>query len=150
MSRGGWCCKDGHNVRENPSSSSEVTLLTIWESTLLGHVLAPRGCWIRTDSQASILGCGDSLTARELNRTSASRRKAGRRVTLKGLCIWSTGALFSAWMPSSKRSFSTRGVSSDLPLPNLPVRVEVKLPGKSWEKEGETFCSRHPWKMELG
>lgn len=113
------------------------------------RVLGPRGCWICTDSQASILGCGDSMTAPELNRASASRKKAGRRVTLEGLCIWSMGALFSAWMPSSKRSFSTRGVSSDLPLLNLSVRVEVKLPGESWEKEGETFYSRHPWKMEL-
>lgn len=72
-------------MRENPSSSSEVTLLTIWESTLLGHVLAPRGCWIRTDSQASILGCGDSLTARELNRTSGVQKEGREACDVEGV-----------------------------------------------------------------
>lgn len=51
-------------------------------------------------------------------------------MALEGLCVWSVGALFSARIPSSKRSFSTR--------------VEVKLRGESWEKEGETFCPGIP------
>lgn len=69
-------------------------------------------------------------------------------MTLEALCVWSVGALFSARIPSSKRGFSVREASSDL----LPTRVEVKLRGESWEKEGETFCPGIPgtWDWSKG
>lgn len=142
---GCWCCKDGHNVRGHPSPSPEFTLLTIWESTLPGCFLGPWRCWMSVDSR---LPSWRVTLCRPW--ASSSRGKAGPRVTLEGLRVWSAGALFSAWVPSSKRSFSVREVSSGLPLPNLPIRVEVKLRRESQEREGQMFCPGSPgrWNLE--
>lgn len=65
-------------------------------------------------------------------------------VTWEESCVWLVGALFSAQIPSSKRSFPMKFQVS-FPLPHLLIMVEMELPRQNQEREGGAALEDGTW-----